>query len=82
MPEKIQIYLKQKKVSIIYNNGSLEELFEKAEEEYIKIGELSFDEKYSLKGRVNVKLAAEKIRKANELNRQTKINETKSKQIE
>ena len=62
------------KVSVIYNNGTFEDLFQKAEEEYEKIGELTFDERYSLKEKSNVKLAAEKLRKTAELNKKNKDN--------
>lgn len=68
---------KNANVSVIYNNGSFEELFQKAEDEYERIGELSFDERYSIKGKSNVKLAAEKLRKAAELNRQNRSNENR-----
>ena len=74
---------KNAKVSVIYNNGSFEELFQKAEEEYERIGELSFDERYSIKGKANVRVAAEKLRKAAELNKQNRINTGKeNRQIE
>lgn len=72
---------KNSKVSVIYNNGSFEQLFQNAEEEYEKLGELTFDERYSLKGKANVKLAAEKLRKTAELNSKNKNND-ESKQIE
>lgn len=64
----------QDRVSIIKNNGSFEALFEKAEEEYESLGEQTFDERYSLKGKPNVKIAAEKLRKARQISGENKEN--------
>ncbi len=72
---------KNAKILTIYNNGTFEDLFQRAEEEYEKIGELTFDERYSLKTKSNVRVAAEKLRKATELNNKNK-NNTENRQID
>lgn len=68
------------KVIEIHNNGSFESLFEKAEQEYEKIGELTFDERYSLKDKDNIKIAAEKLRKARQIAQENKT--TQSRQFD
>ena len=40
--------------SIITNFGTLEELYQKADQEYKEIGELSFDERYFVKNKLTV----------------------------
>ena len=64
---------KKGNVTVIDNNGSFEDLYRKAEEEYQNIGELSFDERYSLRGKVNFKDVAIKLGKAREIGTQTKL---------
>lgn len=64
---------KKGNVTVIDNNGSFEDLYRKAEEEYQNIGELSFDERYSLRGKVNFKDVAIKLGKAREIGAQTKL---------
>lgn len=49
--------------SVIQNNGTIEDLYELADLEYERLGELTFDEKYSLRGRINVRDINKKIDK-------------------
>ena len=55
-------------VTYIANNGTIEELYAKAEEVYRQRGELTFDERYSLRGKVNFRDVAIKLGKIKELN--------------
>lgn len=47
--------------SIIVNNGSIKDLQNKADMEYEKLGELTFDEKYSVRDKVNIIKATQKL---------------------
>lgn len=51
------------KCSVIRNNGSLEELYKHAEKVYERYVGLSFDEKYSLRNKSNLRTAAQKLEK-------------------
>ena len=64
---------KQTNVSKISNNGTIENLFQKAEEEYQKIGELSFDERYSLRGKINFRDVAIKLGKIKQTGERSRI---------
>lgn len=66
---------KQSNVTVIHNYGSIEDLYKAAEEEYEKIGELTFDERYSLKGKVNFKDVAIKLGKIKQPGEQTRIDQ-------
>lgn len=49
----------------IFNNGTIEDLEKKAEEEYEKIGEISFDERYKIKSpEIRLKTVAKSIGKS------------------
>ena len=56
------------KVTYISNKGTIEELYAKAEEVYRQRGEHTFDERYSLRGKVNFRDVAIKLGKIKELN--------------
>lgn len=56
------------KVTYISNKGTIEELYSKAEEVYKERGKLTFDERYSLRGKVNFRDVAIKLGKIKELN--------------
>lgn len=64
---------KQNNVRTISNNGSIENLYQKAEEEYQKIGELSFDERYSLRGKINFRDVAIKLGKIKQTGERSRI---------
>ena len=64
---------KQNNVIKISNNGTIENLFQKAEEEYQKIGELSFDERYSLRGKINFRDVAIKLGKIKQTGERSRI---------
>lgn len=64
---------KQSNVSKIYNKGSIEDLYKKAEEEYQNIGELSFDERYSLRGKINFRDVAIKLGKIKQTGERSRI---------
>lgn len=51
-------------VSVIENNGTIKDLFTRAEQEYQEIGELTFDERYSVRGKDSIKRAVEMLEKA------------------
>lgn len=57
---------KQSNVSSINNYGSIEDLYASAEEVYQSFGELSFDERYSLRGKINFRDVAIKLGKIRE----------------
>ncbi len=61
------------KVTKISNNGTIESLYQKAEEEYQKIGELSFDERYSLRGKINFREVAIKLGKIKQTGERSRI---------
>lgn len=63
------------KVTYISNKGTIEELYAKAEEVYKERGELTFDERYSLRGKVNFRDVAIKLGKIKELNESEKERE-------
>ena len=54
------------KCSIIKNNGSIEDLYIHAEKVYERYVGLSFDEKYSLRHKANLRAAAQKLEKINQ----------------
>lgn len=54
---------KQSNVSSINNYGTIEHLYASAEEIYQSIGDLSFDERYSLRGKINFRDVAIKLGK-------------------
>lgn len=66
---------KQNNVSHIYNYGSIEDLYASAEEVYKSIGELSFDERYSLRGKVNFRDVAIKLGKIREVGESSRIDQ-------
>lgn len=63
---------KQPNVTSISNYGSIEELYASAEEVYQSLGELSFDERYSLRGKINFRDVAIKLGKVKELGEQAR----------
>lgn len=61
-------YIKQPegdKYSVITNNGSIEDLYLHAEKVYERYVGLSFDEKYSLRHKANLRAAAQKLERIN-----------------
>ena len=58
---------KQSNVISIYNYGSIEDLYASAEDVYQSLGELSFDERYSLRGKINFRDVAIKLGKVKQL---------------
>lgn len=64
---------KQNNVSSIYNYGSIEDLYASAEEVYQSIGELSFDERYSLRGKINFRDVAIKLGKVKQVGEQARF---------
>ena len=66
---------KQNNVSVIRNYGSIEELYASAEEVYQSIGELSFDERYSLRGKINFRDVAIKLGKVKQLGEQVRVDQ-------
>ena len=58
---------KQSNVIPVSNYGSIEDLYASAEEVYQSLGELSFDERYSLKGKINFRDVAIKLGKVKQL---------------
>lgn len=63
------------KVTYIANKGTIEELYAKAEEVYRERGELTFDERYSLRGKLNFRDVAIKLGRIRELNESEKERE-------
>lgn len=55
----------QSNVSTIENNGTLEDLYQAAEEEYKKLELQTFDEKYSLRGKVDFRSVVSHLNKTN-----------------
>lgn len=55
-------------ITYIPNKGTIEQLYEKAEAVYREKGELTFDERYSLRGKVNFRDVAIKLGKIKDLN--------------
>lgn len=49
--------------SIIKNDGTIKELQNKADSEYESLGELTFDEKYSVRDRINLRSATQNLTK-------------------
>lgn len=66
---------KQSNIRKVYNKGTIEELYQKAEEEYQSIGELSFDERYSLRGKINFRDVAIKLGKIKQTEEQSRIDQ-------
>lgn len=64
---------KQSNVSFVNNYGSIEDLYASAEEIYREIGELSFDERYSLKGKINFRDVAIKLGKIKQTGEHSRI---------
>lgn len=62
-------------VSIINNEGSIEELYESAEEVYKSLGELTFDERYSLRGKINYRDVAVKLGRIKDLDSKEREND-------
>lgn len=66
---------KQSNVSPINNYGTIEDLYASAEEVYQSIGELSFDERYSLRGKINFRDVAIKLGKIREVGETSRIDQ-------
>ncbi len=66
---------KQPNVSSINNYGTIEDLYASAEEVYQSIGELSFDERYSLRGKINFRDVAIKLGKIREVGETSRIDQ-------
>lgn len=64
---------KQSNVSSIYNYGTIEDLYASAEEVYQSLGELSFDERYGLRGKINFRDVAIKLGKIKQVGEQSRI---------
>lgn len=62
-------------VSSINNYGTIEDLYASAEEVYQSIGELSFDERYSLRGKINFRDVAIKLGKIREVGETSRIDQ-------
>lgn len=60
-------------VSSINNYGTIEELYASAEEVYQSFGELSFDERYSIRGKINFRDVAIKLGKIREVGETSRI---------
>lgn len=63
---------KQKNVIPIYNYGTIEELYASAEDIYQSLGELSFDERYKIKDKIDFRDVARKLGKLKEIGDQTR----------
>ena len=63
---------KQSNVIPVNNYGTIEELYASAEDVYQSLGELSFDERYSLRGKINFRDVAIKLGKAKEIGEKTR----------
>ena len=70
----------QSNVSYITNYGTIEELYASAEDLYQSLGELSFDERYSVRGKINFRDVAIKLGKVREIGDNVK-SESKEKNI-
>lgn len=66
---------KQSNVTSINNYGTIEELYASAEEVYQSLGELSFDERYSLRGKINFRDVAIKLGKIREVGETSRIDQ-------
>ena len=66
---------KKAKVTPIHNFGTIEKLYESAEEVYQSFGELSFDERYSLRGKINFRDVAIKLGKIREVGETSRIDQ-------
>ena len=66
---------KQLNVTSINNYGTIEELYASAEEVYQSIGELSFDERYSLRGKINFRDVAIKLGKIRESGETSRVDQ-------
>ena len=66
---------KQSNVTSINNYGTIEELYASAEEVYQSIGELSFDERYSLRGKINFRDVAIKLGKIRESGETSRVDQ-------